>query len=235
MKLPNISCDECINTTCLVRHISNESFFSTINKEKRIMFFSAGQKILIEGMPFEDVSILQKGKVKVYKYGFNKKVQIIRLSKKGDLIGHRGFYRDKMPITAKTIEDSRVCMIPKKLFVKLLACDLRFVNELMQFYAEELYDSEVLALNHAQMTVKELIADTLIRIIRAYGIDENNKALNVKLSRQEIAEIAGTTKEQVSKYLYEFQEEGLVRIKGKQILLNTLDGLRNIVADYQNS
>lgn len=235
MKLPNINCDQCKNASCLLRHISNASLCQELNNEKRIIFFNANQKILVEGMPFEDVSILQNGKVKVYKYGLNKKVQIIRLSKSGDLIGHRGFYRNKMPITAKTIEASSVCMIPKTLFTKLLACDLKFVNKLMQFYAEELYDSEVLTLNHAHMTVKELIADTLIRIIEAYGLEKKSNALNVKLSRQEIAEIAGTTKEQVSKYLYEFQEEGLILIKGKQIILCSLEGLKKIVIEYQNS
>lgn len=234
MKLPNINCDHCINAKCLVKQVSNKLLYKELNSEKRIIFFNANQKILVEGMPFEDVSILQNGKVKIYKYGFNKKAQIIRLSEGGDLIGHRGFYKDKMPITAKTIEASRVCIIPKPIFTRLLECDLNFVNKLMMFYAEELYDSEVLTLKHSHMTVKELIADTLIRIIEAYGLEKKSNALNVKLSRQEIAEIAGTTKEQVSKYLYEFQEEELILIKGKQIIPKSLEGLKKIVTEYQS-
>ncbi len=230
MVIPNTDCKKCKNVDCLIKQLETSSLINQVNEQKRTILLQGGQNIISEGLPFEDITFIYEGQVKVYKQGYNHKVQVVRLSKAGDVIGHRALYRENTPITAQTIAPSKICFVPKPIFMTCIDQDIRFSNALMKLFADDLFYSEELTRNHAQMSVRELVADTLIRLYNTYGINEENKSIDVILTRQEIAEIAGTTKEQVSKFLYEFKKDGLIEIKGKQILPLSMDALMKLTS-----
>ena len=60
-------------------------------------------------------------------------------------------------------------------------------------------------------------------------------SLNVVLSRQEIADIAGTHSEQVVREFKEFENERLIAKQNKKILLINLEGLLKIVAAHNSN
>lgn len=232
MRIPNTDCKNCKNNNCLIKQLETASLINQVNEHKRTILLQGGQNIISEGLPFEDITFIYEGQVKVYKQGYNNKVQVVRLSKAGDVIGHRALYRENTPITAQTIAPSKICFVPKTIFMNCIDQDIQFSNALMKLFADDLFHSEELTRNHAQMSVRELVADTLIRLYNTYGINEKNEAIDVILTRQEIAEIAGTTKEQVSKFLYEFKKDGLIEIKGKQIIPLAMDSLVKLNAHF---
>ena len=84
-----------------------------------------------------------------------------------------------------------------------------------------------------QMNVREKIADTLIYLHNKFGADTNG-TIEVHLLRQELAEIACTTKEQVSKFLSEFEKEGIISINHKSIsilnfqMLQSMAGMQKV-------
>lgn len=232
MRIPNTDCRKCKNSNCLIKQLETKILIDQINKDKRTIVLQSGQNIISEGLPFEDITFIYEGKVKVYKQGYNHRVQVVRLSKQGDIIGHRALYRENTPITAQTIAPSKICFVPKSIFMKSIDQDIQFSNALMKLFADDLFHSEELTRNHAQMSVRELVADTLVRLYATYGINEATGAIDVVLTRQEIAEIAGTTKEQVSKFLYEFKKDGLIEIKGKQIIPLSMASLEKLNAHF---
>lgn len=218
---------------CLIKQLDTSSLINQVNENKRTILLEGGQNIISEGLPFEDITFIYDGQVKVYKQGYNHKVQVVRLSKSGDVIGHRALYRESTPITAQTIADSKICFVPKSIFMACIDLDIHFSNALMKLFADDLFQSEELTRNHAQMSVRELVVDTLIRLYNTYGINKETGAIDVTLTRQEIAEIAGTTKEQVSKFLYEFKNDELIEIKGKEIIPVSMKALEKMNAHFE--
>lgn len=231
MKKKTINCQECKNLDCTILKNCSLDWLNYINTSKTCFQVKKGDIILHEGNIVEGIHFIQEGKVKVFKTGVNSREQIVRLSKSGDILGHRGWERNKMPISASAIENSIICFVNNNDFSNTLKHNAKLTYDLMLFYANELYFSEVKARNLAQMSVIELVADALLYIHEVYG-EDTERYLDVRLSRQEIADLSGTTKEQVSKYLSEFNEEEIIITNKKAIKILSVNRLREISQKY---
>src|SRR3990172_13264660 len=78
----------------------------------------------------------------------------------------------------------------------------------------------------AMLSVKERIADALLQIQSVFS--PSGKTTGVYLSRQEIADFAGTTKEQVSRDLSKFKQDKIIDLNGKEIFILNAEHLKNI-------
>jgi len=96
---------------------------------------------------------------------------------------------------------------------------------LLLFFVDELYYSEEIARDLSQLSVRERVAEALLKIKKAYCPSNEEKSIGVSLSRQDIADIAGTTKEQVSKNLADFKEEKIINLNNKEIVIENLNKL----------
>lgn len=226
-----ISCQECKILDCAILKNCSSDWLDYINTSKICFRVKKGDIIFYEGDIIEGMRFIQEGKIKVFKTGINSREQIVRLSKTGDILGHRGWERNKMPVSASAIENSTICFVNNNDFSNALKHNAKLTYDLMLFYANELYFSEVKARNLAQMSVTELVADALLYIHQVYGEDSEG-FLDVRLSRQEIADLSGTTKEQVSKFLSEFNEDGIIITNKKAIKILSANRLREISQKY---
>ncbi len=203
-----------------------------INEYGTIIRCEKGQHIFYEGESVEGIFFVLSGMIKIFKSGLNGKQQIIRLAKPNDIIGHRGLGgKNIYPIGAEAIEDSKVCFIETQLFFEILRNDSEFAIWLILFYAEELKNTETRIRDQAQMSIREKIADAIMMIAKAYGIDARN-FLKAQLSRGDIADLAGTNNEQVSRFLSEFEQDNIIELKGKTIKILNLELLKDKLKYY---
>jgi CRP-like cAMP-binding protein len=221
-------CKDC-TAPCLLKSIINLEQINEIEEKKTVLVCAKNQKIFHEGMPVNSISIINSGKIKVYKTGTNERSHIIRFSKAGDLLGHRGLNTEYYPVSAATIEDSSICLFPREFFKEFLKKNHSLTLELLMFFAKELENSEIMQFNLAQMNVREKVAQTLLYLNDKFGTD-NSKSLNITLSRQDFSDFAGTTKEQVSKMLSEFQSDGFIQLEKKDIFILSIQELITIAS-----
>ncbi len=203
------------------------------NEKKTQKLFRKGQHVFLEGNPVFGVFFIQQGKVKVTASNFNGKKQIVRLAGDGHILGHRGYTGETYPIDAFTLEDSCICFFDNQTLYDLFMENPMFSFEMMMFYSKELRKSEQRNKFFAQMTVEEKIIFTLLYMESTFGINALDKAINVTLSRQEIAEIAGTNAEQVSRTITSLNEKGFIRLVGKKILIMDAEGLKKKITRYR--
>ncbi len=210
----------------LINHYCPPDWIQVLNRKKSTWRYKKGELIINEGAYVNGVYFIHKGKVKVYKSVNSESCQVVRLSKDGDMLGHRGVgYESNYPISATALEESIISFIEIDLFIEVLRNSPDLILRLMHFFADELRRSEIRYKNSVTMTVREKVAEALLLIIDAFGISPDNM-LNISLSRQGIADIAGTTKEQVSKFLSEFKEANIIDLKSKDIELKDIERLR---------
>ena len=79
----NIFCEKSFQE-CL-----SEEDFQRYLDEKKSISIPKGKLLFAEGETPKGVFYIQKGAIKLYKMGFNKKEQILRFAKEGGLIGYR--------------------------------------------------------------------------------------------------------------------------------------------------
>jgi CRP-like cAMP-binding protein len=82
----------------------------------------------------------------------------------------------------------------------------------------------------AQKTVRERLAEILIRLQNDFGLDKN-KVLQISLTREELANIVGTATESVIRFLSEFKQDRLIDLSGRKIIILNETGLTRI-ANY---
>lgn len=189
-----------------------------INDAKICSTYKKGQVICNEGAYPFGIFCVNSGKIKISRNGDDGREMIIRLAKPGDLIGYKALLSgERYSASAIAIDDCDVCFIPKDLFLSTLKKDASLSIELMRFISTELNKAETKVAHLAQKPVRERVAESLLFIKETYGLEADGVTLNVRLSREEIANIVGTATESAIRLLSEFKKDGIIELEGKKI------------------
>lgn len=225
------TCSTCPNGDCLIKKNCLTTEAEEFIKQRISFLCKKGQQFIIEGAPVQGLFFIQKGKAKIMQTGINGREQIVRFSKDGEIIGHRGFaVGEQYHISAEALEDTFVCNFSNRIMIEMLQEIPALTYEMMLFYAKELNVSETKVRKIAQMTVRERVVDTLLYIDRKFG--QTNQLFNLQLSRKEIADFSGTTEEQVIRILSLLKKEGLIRSVGKKIGITELQKMKNEISEH---
>jgi CRP-like cAMP-binding protein len=100
------------------------------------------------------------------------------------------------------------------------------------FYGEELQRLERKMSNLAHTQVKGRIADSLLSLKSKFGVTTDG-AININLSRQDLASYAGTTYETVFRILNEFIQEEIITTDNKNITLLNEKQLKNLTKETE--
>lgn len=227
------SCKICDSKECFLFENSTSEFHEELNNKKTCVKYKKGQQIIREGEVVEGMYFIKTGKVKVHRES-DYRGQIVRFAKGGDILGHRGLGgENKYPISATALDDSLICFVEQDMLFTLMKSNSMLSIKMMLFYANELKNTERRLSNMAIMTVRDRIVEALLLINDVFGVkNDGGTLLDVELSRKDIAEIAGTYPEQVSRYITEFKKNKMLDLSGKKIILHQPKKLREMIEKY---
>lgn len=195
------------------------------------MHFKKGELIFEEGEEVKGMYFVFSGTVKVHKKWGKEKELIIRFAKNGDIFGHRGFGEETVyPVSGTALEPTTVCFINLDFFKTTLRINNDFTIKLLKFYADELQRSERKMGNLAHMQVKGRIAYSLLSLKNKFGTTTGG-AIDIIISRQNLASYAGTTYETVFRIINEFIQEELITLNDKSIAILNEDTLINLAKE----
>lgn len=215
------SCFLCSNCTPVWKEL--------IAIKKTTLHIKKGGQVFREGEEVKGIYFMYSGAAKVHKQWTQEKELILRFTKTGDLLGHRGLHSgNTYPVTATALEDAQVCFIDAGFLEATLKADHDFTYRIMQFYAAELQKAETRMRNLALMEVKGRIAETLLELQQVFGTHKN-KYIAVTVTRQDIAAYAGTTYETVFKFLRTLVAAKIISTAGKNIRINNAGKLAEMV------
>jgi CRP-like cAMP-binding protein len=205
----------------------------SISDSKNQNFYKKGDYIFREGNTMFGIHFIKNGGVKIVTPNLNGREQVVRLASDGNILGHRVLGNDKYYFNAIALMDTNVCFVESNVFLDTCMNRPDFAYNLILFYALELRRTELRVKYHAQMNIREKVAEAFVYLNETFGTNPKTKTLNVELSRQEIADIAGTTPEQVTRQLSDFEDEKLISRKKREIQIINIKGLEKIVRDYK--
>ena len=230
---PPIHCQFCQNRSESAFHNLGTDELDKISRLKTCVSFRKGQVIMSEGARPQGVYCIHNGKAKIYKIGTEGKEQITRFATKGDLIGYRSILSDE-PISASisALEDTFACYIPKSSFFEVIEQNPKFSMNVLKLSCHELGEAGKMIASLAQKTVRERLAEILLILRATFGEDEEGY-LDIKLTREEIANMVGTATESAIRLLSDLKSEELIETKGKRIKLLNAPGLRHLASVYE--
>lgn len=202
-----------------------------IAQKKKNFQLKKGEQLFTEAQPVEGIFFVFSGTIKVHKKWDNEKELIIRFATQGDVIGHLGLGKNPTyPVSATALEQATVCFIDLEFFRSSLKVNPDLTYQLMDFFASELQESHERMRNLAHMSVKGRISNAILSLQSQFGTD-NNGAIELDISRQDIASYSGTTYETLFKVFTEFINTGKITAQGKRIKVLDTSFLKEVVSD----
>jgi CRP-like cAMP-binding protein len=218
--------------SCIVRHLNSlkdldNKTLAHIADCKETLTINKGESIFKEGQTLKGLYCVKQGNPKLSKISDNGKDQIIRIASKGELLGHRTLVSGKKTnLSAVALNNMEVCFIPKEQISKLID-DKRFTKSLLLHISNELKESDNRLINMAQQNLKQRLAQLLIYLDNNFGCNKKG-FINLHLSRRDISNILGTSKEGCIRMISNFKKEKLIDLQGKKIKIIDFDTLVQI-------
>ncbi len=163
------------------------------------------------------------GRIKVVQYTEDGKEIIIAIHNAGDSFGEISLIDGKTTTAAVlALEDSTVAIISKEVFYPLLYSSKKVLDNLLKMLCsrtrENIDNIKILNFNNASQRVKM----SLIKLLQEHG-EETPKGilLDIRLTHQDVANMAGLTRETVTRVIDLWQKNGDITVlKNKSILLS---------------
>ena len=189
-----------------------------LNEIKLSKAYKKGELIFKEGNYPKGLFCVHSGKIKVAQLGDDGKEQIVHLINNGDIMGHRAILGDdQYSCSSMAMEDSQVCFIPKDAFNGMLNNNAKLALKIAHLLADELKALEKKVTHSVQNSVRERVAESILQLKQNYGMRPDNQTINVVVTREDLANLAGTSRETATRYLYEFQNLNVIQLVGKTI------------------
>jgi CRP/FNR family transcriptional regulator, polysaccharide utilization system transcription regulator len=165
------------------------------------------------------IFFLNKGKVKTSKISADGKEFITALINEGEFFGYGALLEDQpYSDTAVALEESEICIIPKEDFFSLLFNSRDVAAAFIRMLSNDVKDKEERLLHLAYNSVRKRVAEALLLLRQRYA-DERRDTFSMAISREDLANLAGTAQETVIRTLSDFKEEKLVEVKGSTITI----------------
>lgn len=216
----HVDCTTCSRRSKSVFGELNADEVELLSAAKKCAIVKKGDALFHEGAYPRGVHCVHSGKIKISQTGAEGREQIVHLAKDADVLGYRAILgRDKYSCSAVAIEDSQVCFIPADVFNNLVERNPKVAHQVINLLSALLKQTERQVTAIAQRPVKERIAQSLLQLSECYGFEKDGITISVVITREEIANISGTTRETATRILFELKGSGVIDLNGKYIAI----------------
>jgi CRP-like cAMP-binding protein len=127
------------------------------------------------------------------------------------------------------MEDSEIVMIPKEEFTELINKSPQAAQKFIKILAKNIADKEQQLLGLAYNSLRKRVAEALLSMHRKYKTNDADQ-FAIQLSREDLANIAGTATESLIRTLSDFKSEKLVEIKDGAVVICDEQKLASLIS-----
>ncbi|MFD1292570.1 response regulator [Lutibacter holmesii] len=188
--------------------------------------FNAGEIIYHEGGNSNFVYLIVQGIIKTYKIDEQGKELITVLHKEDDFFGFTSF-NNNIPYqeSATAIENSTICRFTKPELQEVLKNNHHVTLELIDYLTGNVAEIKEHLLEMAYSSVRKKTASTILQFNQKMAKHSNE---SIKISRSDLASIAGIATETFIRTLSDFKKEGIIEIEARNIKILDLDKLKKV-------
>jgi CRP-like cAMP-binding protein len=196
--------------------------------------YKKGEIIFREGSYPSAIYYIKTGKAKKYKADIDGAEQIVYVANNGELLGYHALLSEgRYPDSAAALEETTIIVIPREDFLDTLQQSSLLSKRLLKTLSHEFTVFVNNLTLFGQRSVRERLALQLIVLREKYKVDfEPGAEITIGLSREDLASLVGTARENVVRLLTQFKEAGILETKGTAIIIKDVKKLVEI-ANYK--
>jgi CRP/FNR family transcriptional regulator len=171
-----------------------------------------GQALFHEGDPAGRVFTVMRGSLKLYTLLPDGRRQVTAFIFPGDFLCTS--LDDEYAVSAEALEDVRLCWIPRNRFGEFIEGHPAMVRQLYRLAARELGAAREQIVLLGRKTALERLASLFVRLLERAERDGGGDpdSFDLPMSRSDIADHLGLTKETVSRVLARLRDLGMIRL-----------------------
>lgn len=199
-------------------HINNSELFLSHSSRRK---YPAKSTVVCAGDVCDSLFYIIEGSVTVLLEDDEGKEMIVAYLNKGDFFGEMGLFDQEETRSAwiKTKIACEIAEISYDKFSELSKQEPTFLFELSCQMAKRLKDTTQKVGDLAFLDVTGRVARTLLDLCKQPDAMSHPDGMQIKITRQEIGRIVGCSREMAGRVLKTLEEQGLVSVSGKTMVV----------------
>lgn len=213
----------------MVDSLSGKDALQALREDRNINRYKKKQVVYSEGNHPGRLYYVLKGKIKTYKSNDDGKELTIGLYGEGEFLGYTAlFENESYKETAEAMEDTELALIPRDDFEALINSNKEVGLKMIRLLANNITERENQLLNLAYNSLRKRVADALITLMKKYKKSEDDQ-FAMHISREDLANIAGTATESLIRTLSDFRAEKLIDVREGNIVILNEEKLQSMI------
>ena len=190
--------------------------------------FARRQTIFLEGDLVRQVVLLTSGSAKIVKFGQSGTEVILGIKGQGEVVGTVGLCpQDRHCSMAQALAASNALVWDTAEFQTFLERFRLLGRNITHILCRQLRELEERYREISTERVSVRLSQQLIRLLNQVG-RRANEGLEIKLSREELAQLTGTTLFTVSRLLSDWNQRGIVRTRRESVSVPNTEALAQL-------
>jgi CRP/FNR family transcriptional regulator len=191
--------------------------------------YKKNEMIFFEGDPGDAVHFVEKGKVKIYKINSGGKEQIIHIMQDGDVFAESVLFTGlDYPANAEALEDSVIGVLKCDKLEELIMENSGLAVSIINFMGRRLQFVSGQIENLGLKDVMGRVASVIVGLADKGAYTPKGIMTDFALSRQEVAGLAGTTRETATRVLSALQKQGCINIEKDKLYIKDIKKLKGL-------
>jgi len=200
-----------------------------IVEQARIKTFKKKQLIYESGDTPVFVYFIRTGKVRTFLYYQDGRELSTGIHIDGQYLGYETvLLNEKYTDNAIALEDAEIALIPKENFFELMYKKPAIASKFIKMLSGNVKEKEEQMLGFAYDTVRKRVANALVNVALKTIENDTQDEVVIRISRDDLAALAGTANETISRMLADFKDEKLITKEGNAIRIFSILRLKNI-------
>ncbi len=211
----------------------SQAEFDPVIAAANIRELGEGTYFFLEEDPAEIAYVLIEGKVKLTQITTDGQQVILGYLVPGRVFGIIAILKKvTYPVSAEAVGHCRALAWDRATMNQLMEASPRLALNALHIMAGQIREFQNRVRELSTQRVEQRIARAVLRLAGQSGKKTDEGVLiDLPLSRQDLAEMTGTTLYTVSRFLKEWEKKGLVQSKRQQVIIQSPHGLVTIAED----
>lgn len=195
--------------------------------------FNRGEHIFDQSTSVKSCFAVRSGSVKTSIITEGGDEQVTGFFMPGELIGLDSMASDNYACTAKALERTSVCEFPVDKLEQLTRKLPELQHHMYHLMSQEIQNSHQLAMLLSKNTAEERIAALLLSLSSRFQRRRMSPTnFSLPMARNDIANFLGLAVETVSRVFTRFQNQGIIKARGREVELLDVEALQVVTRDF---
>lgn len=192
--------------------------------------FKRNQFIFWEGDPATRFYVIKSGRVRLLKAAASGKEMVLEVMVPGQLCGGTSLFGEVHRNGAQAVEATVAYGISRESYEELLADYPKIARGIIKYLGAKLMDAHDVIISLVSSKVESRIASVIVRLCENHGsITDEGILINIRLTRQDIADLVGSTVETTIRIISKFQKKGLLSTVSGRLLVRNIDAFKEMI------